>query len=65
MSKVTIKPLSDSSLSVRKKVVYRDMNNDWIQVSELSPSETKAFTNYKEAILDQNVTPLPEVTYTF
>jgi len=65
MGKVTIKPITDSSLSVRKKVVYKNMDNDWVEVSELTPSESKAFTSYKEDIIDQNVTPLPEVTYIF
>lgn len=45
MSKVKVKPLTDSSISVRKKVVHKDMNDNWVAISELTPSETKAFAN--------------------
>lgn len=65
MSTVTIKPITDSSIRVRNKVMRKDMDNSWIETSELSPSESKAFTNYKEAVLDRNITPLPVITYTF
>ncbi|CAA0254907.1 hypothetical protein [Tenacibaculum maritimum] len=65
MSKVVIKPITEESLRVRKKVVYKDMQGNWIAVSELSLSEEKAFKNYKEAVLDRNVTPLPVATYNF
>lgn len=65
MSRVTVKPITDSSLSVRKKVVHKNMDNDWVAISELTPSESKAFANYKEAVLDRGITPMPEITYTF
>ncbi|MDB0601104.1 hypothetical protein PL373_08085 [Tenacibaculum maritimum] len=64
MSKVTIRPITDTSLSVRKKVVHKDMEDNWVAVSELSQSETKAFALYKADYLDMDIKPLPELTYT-
>lgn len=65
MSNITVKPITETSISVRKKVVYLDMNGNWVAVSELSHKELRAFDTYKTEILDKGVKPLPEITYSF
>jgi len=53
MSKIHIKRTSDEAILVNKKVVYRDMNGNWIAVTQLTPSEYEAFQKYKVGILDK------------
>lgn len=61
MSSITIKPITSTSVLVRSKVVYRNMD-EWVVVSELTPSETEAFARYKREYID-NDAPLEIKTY--
>lgn len=46
MAEITIKQHTDTSLQVGKKVVYKDLNGNWIAVSELTSKETEALNKY-------------------
>lgn len=63
MQEITIKPITEQSIHVGKKVVYCDENSNWISVSKLSKTESKAFNRYKNDILNKNYTSLPIKTY--
>jgi len=63
--KIIIKALSESSVKVRNKVVYKNMENNWIACSELSEKETEAFLNYKDAVIDNLGVAKGTATYTF
>lgn len=62
MSKITIKPVTSTSVLVRSKVVYRDTADNWIAVSELTPSEAEAFARYLREYIDTNK-PMTEQTF--
>ena len=47
---VIVKKLSDDSLKVGNKVVYRNSDNQWIAVSELTTIETQSLSQYLEAL---------------
>lgn len=63
MSSIIIKSITDTSIMVRKKVVYQDTDGQWIAVSELSSKESIAFEKYKAAYLDKGKTPYPLKEY--
>ncbi|TCI93670.1 hypothetical protein [Tenacibaculum sp. M341] len=63
MQEVKIKPITESSIVIGKKVVYKDENSNWVSVSKLSKLETKAFTRYKIDVLENNISPLPVKVY--
>lgn len=67
MLEIVIRPIElFVSYRVRNKVVYKDLNGNWISVSELTPNERKAFLNYEEAIINnQEVKKHPTVTYKY
>ena len=43
MKQIAIKSLSDTSLRVGNKVVYRDQHGNWIARTELTAREAEAF----------------------
>lgn len=67
MDGIEIKPIEKGeSYRVRNKVVYKDMNGNWIAVSELTPTEQRAFNNYLQAVINnQKVKKHPIATYKY
>lgn len=63
MQKINVKPITEKSFMVGKKIVYQDLNSNWISISKLSKYELKAYARYKKEILDLNVVPLLSKTY--
>lgn len=47
---VTILQVSDNTLEVNDKVVYRDTNDNWIAQSELTPSESKSLHQHIKSL---------------
>lgn len=64
---IEIRPIEEGqSYRVRNKVVYKDMNGNWVSVTELTPHELKAFDNYKEAVINNpELNAHPSATYTY
>lgn len=46
---IVIRPISDQSLRVGNKVVYRDQDGNWVAVTELTTAETEALSNFLSA----------------
>lgn len=51
---VEIKKVNDRHYTVNGKVAQKDMNENWVAIEELTPSESKAFQEYL-TILDTEV----------
>ncbi len=62
MPKIVVKPITSTSIMVNRKVVYKDMDDKWIAVSELTAFETAAFERYIKEVID---TDAPMETKTF
>lgn len=63
MGAIVVEPIREDSIKVRRKVVFKDMNENWIEVSELSSREKAAFSAYKAEFIDKGVSPLPTKEY--
>ena len=62
MPEIIVKPITSTSVLVHSKVVYRDMNDNWIAVSELKTFEAAAFERYKKEVIDPDA-PMETKTY--
>lgn len=49
MSKVRIKQITDTSMTVNKKHVHKDLNGNWIAITELTPLEIEAFQRFLDS----------------
>ena len=43
---IVITTISEERIRVRNKIVYKDMNGNWVSVSELTASETVALQEH-------------------
>ena len=43
---IKITTINEDRIRVRNKIVYRDMNNNWVAVTELTTGETAALNNH-------------------
>ena len=62
--KVVVKALSDTSVKVNGKVVYKDQESNWVACSELSSTEHEAFTLYESEVIADSGIATGEHTYT-
>lgn len=67
MLAIEIRPIEpNESYRVRHKVVFKNMDGNWESVTELTPSEQKAFSNYIEAVIDnEDIKKHPVATYNY